>query len=910
MANPNWPPDPPPDPTPVTYWTTLTVVTAVPHGLSVGDVVSTSGNTLYNIGAITVAQVIDTVTFKANLITYSGVAGSGGTVTPQAPSLSRIGNVVTATTTDPHGFYPGLRVSISDITNLTVGSTISAIARVNNVVKVTTSAPHGLTAGLNVIIAGVTDTAFDGTFEISSIIDASNFTFAQVLADASSSSGTVDFAWNGTFYIATVPSSTSFTYSQTGPDAQTAGTGTVTPVGQVEAGARNCVLIFQTRSGYLTAPSPPQAFSADGGKHVLVQALAIGPANVVARICAFTGVDGDNYFYIPVPAQIGGQQVATSTVVNDNTSTSALFDFSDNTLFAATAIDVQGNNLFAQVVLGPCIGFFAYAGRLFAWGEYNKVENFLNMGFEGGYVVTNQPAGWDVVGTGGTLVTDGDVGQAWKVTQSGTDNGMITQLAYRTWAGVPIIHPNTNYSFRLWAKVLESAQVGNIIAELYDANATTLLSTATIPLGDCSTDGGFVQGDFDTVTPSSIPVGLILRVYLDNLILSKWVILDELEVVYTDAPYLDGVSRASYVNNLEAFDGVTGVIGPQTDNSQLQDMAELRDSLYMLTAAKLHQTRDLTDEEPANWTIAEMASECGALSFRSVTSGEDWFAWASPSGARIFGGGHPYKISQEIQERWNEINPLAKHMVWAKNDPVKRRIYFGLPTGTHATPDTIYPMDYRDLMTADEIASRPAIRSAVYGGSTDLGDAARKWTKWNVFANCGEILTLAGGEKEFCLGGGNGQALGVGTGYGNVYYLDPTKYTDDDYGQISSPYTTYFFVGHDKEGQLRLGSHRKLYVYLAMNVSGVGKIRVVPLVDRLGNEWRPTPYYDLSQSPDFDFEWGLNCYGERVAFRIEVVPITDPEDLNYTNGTDASYQTGKMIVTMRQNAISPVRGAL
>lgn len=904
------PPDPPPDPTPVTYWTTLTIVCADPHGMAVGDVISSEGNSLYNIGAVIIAEVINALTLKVNFITYSGVAGTGGTITPQEPSLSRVANIVTANTTEDHGFYPGLRVSISDIDNLTVGSSISAIARVNNVVKVTTTDPHGLTAGLEVIVAGVTDPTFDATVAISSIIDAVNFTYAQELTDASSSSGTVDFAWDGTFYIATVPTSKSFTYAQTGPDAQTADTGTVTPVGQVDAGARNCVLIFQTRSGYLTAPAPPTAFSADGGKHVLVQNLAIGPDNIVARIFGFTPSEGDNYFYIPVPAQLGGQVVSTSTVVNDNTSTSALFDFSDNTLQAATAIDVPGNNLFAQVVLGPCVGFFAYAGRLFAWGEYNKVETFLNMGFEGGYIQPNQPTGWTVVGTGGTLISGGDFGKAWKVMQSGSDNGMITQLAYQTYAGVPILHPNTRYTFRAWIQSERVAQAGSAVAELYDANNSLLLSTATIPLSSASRLGGFLQADFDTITPSSIPVGTILRVYFDELITGYFAVIDEIEMVYSEKPYLNNVSRASYVDNLEAFEGLTGIIGPSTDTNPMMDMGELRDSLYFLTSQKLHQTRDLTDEEPYAWTVAEMADQCGGLSFRSMTSGEDWLAWASTSGARIYRGSTPFKICQEVQSLWDAINPAAQHTVWAKNDPIKRRIYFGVPTGVHQTPDLIYPLDYRDLMTADEIASRPANRSAVYGGSSDVIDAARKWTRWNVAANCGEMMTLAGGRQEFTLGGGNGQALGAGIGYGNVYTLDPTKFSDDDYGQIFSYYTTYFFVSHEKEMQLRLGSHRKLFVYLAMYVSGIGKIKITPLVDRLGQAWRPTPFYDLQTEPNFDYEWGLNVNGERVAFKIQPSPITDEEDDNYTNGIDSAFNTGKMIVTLRQNAMTPVRGAV
>ena len=91
-----------------------------------------------------------------------------------------------------------------------------------------------------------------------------------------------------------------------------------------------------------------------------------------------------------------GQQVTyDATIINDNSSTSATFNITDAVLLAASSIDTQGSNNFAQIELGSCLGFIAYSQRLFAWGEQNKIQNMLNLSFDGGYLAAKSidPAG-------------------------------------------------------------------------------------------------------------------------------------------------------------------------------------------------------------------------------------------------------------------------------------------------------------------------------------------------------------------------------------------------------------------------------------------------------------------------------------------------------------------------------------
>jgi len=44
-------------------------------------------------------------------------------------------------------------------------------------------------------------------------------------------------------------------------------------------------------------------------------------------------------------------------------------------------------------------------------------------------------------------------------------------------------------------------------------------------------------------------------------------------------------------------------------------------------------------------------------------------------------------------------------------------------------------------------------------------------------ANCGTMLSASSANLQFCLGAGNGVAYGGMAGFGNVYFLDPLKFT-------------------------------------------------------------------------------------------------------------------------------------
>lgn len=696
------------------------------------------------------------------------------------------------------------------------------------------------------------------------------------------------------------------------------GNGTLVSAGQIAAGPHQVVVMFLTRQGYITKPSPAAIWLASGTKRVFITNLPIGPANVVARILAFTGAGGDNFFYIPVTqtipsATFGPPTVVGSTVIPDNTTTQVAIDFADNSLFAATSIDVLGRNYFAQAVLSDCIGVFSYASRMFWFGERNKTQNFLNMAFEGGFFSSapTVPLGWAVETGGGALVNGGawSSGMAWRITGDGTANpiGRISQPAFQDSSGIAILQPSTQYTFRCWAD-LSVLSTGSLIVEIF-SQTSGVLATATININTISSTGGFVQADFNAQTPNVIPSDCVLRLYEVNLPNGVQLTLDELQEIFTENPFRDAVFRTSYVNAPEQFDGVTGVLGSTNDPSQIRCAFQLRNVMYFHTANGKHSTQDNGIGEPATWSVPEISQAVGAIGVHATDpgkagtgeSGEQWEFTASYDGLYIFSGGNDLKISQEIQTLWDSINKSVLNRVWVKNDRVTRRCYIGIPTGTATAPDTILVLDYRELNDAYAIANSPPIHIS-YSGKMIASDLSRKWTRWSLSMNCAEILARAGGALAFVLGAGNGQTPGTASGFGNIYTLDPAKLTDDDYGQITPYYTTYFFVSHDQEQALQLDSHRKLASYFSMFISGVGQTAITPLSDTLANAFPALPAYPLSSSQNHDYEWPINVTGERIAMRIGSVPNQGQ--------TDNSFNIQKLTMTLKKEPIAPLRGAM
>lgn len=899
----------------------VTVNTAAAHNLNIGYQAQITGVPAASVGSSIVGIVIDN---------------------EDSPGLATI------TTASPHGLSPQLFVSLTGINGTSVGGGITAIVRQSQITTVTTATPHGLTPGGIVTISGVATSSFDTTAVVELIVDALNFTYIQVDVDASDttgtvtlnwpvpntntptyfqvvaapttttfqiqvfysdgawSGGTVNYAWDGTFFVQSIPTTTSFTYQQYGPNAATNTVGVVTPFGQASPGIHQLRVSFITRQGSITPPSPPVQFVANGGQYISVTNIPIGPANVVGRILQFTGAQGAFYFYIPSTPQINGQIVGTATQINDNTTTSAILDFGDNTLFAALGVSIEGNNLAEQIPIDGALGFGFYGDRLITYGQRNRITNLLNMGFDGGYLPSAPtfPTGWQVTGTGGGFLTFGRYGFAFEFTGL-SEPDYIAQTFFEDVYGVPIGQANTQYTVRAWVK----GPVGST-ARVNIAIPTTAFIIQAI-LTVVNPNGSWVQADFPSETPATITSDIVLGVIGDS-----GVIIDEISIIYTEEPYLTGL-YASYVNNPEAFDSVTGVFGPEDDTHQVMDLAIIRSNLFMLTqdpGGRLHETSQ-GNTEPYLWDVNQVSTNCGAVSSRCLTvsqaddgtgeGGEEFFAWVSSSGIRIFGGQAPDKISQEIQRPkgvhfpgapldLSAINPAALLTIWGLNDPTQKMMWFGVPLTSASAPNSIFMMSYLGMDSAAQIAGEDPI-SLSRTGKMFVKDLSRKWAPWQRTMNGAALMYRTPGSIEPVFFGGNGATPGLQPGFGNVYTLDPTLLTDSDYGQFNPYYVTSGVPDSDTTSALQLIGNMFLVAYTSQSVYGVGIFNISMFYGNLGAAWPLVGNYTLKSTP-FDLEFpGGNCQGNRIFFKFSVSP--NP----LVSATDNSFSLSSLTIFIKES---------
>lgn len=894
---------------------------------------------------------------------YYTLSGSGTVAFVESIVINNETNpgLALVTTTEPHGLSPEEYVSIVGVEPGSVADITSAKWSAG-ITTITTKTNHNLNPGSVVQIDGVTTATgsttfnFDGTFVVQTTPSPDQITYAQTPINASDpdviasnpnsgsiviawpvpdtptpsyfqvesaptpttfyvpisysngtwTTGTIGFAWEGTFYVTAVITDSQFQYQQYGPDGATTAIGTVTPFGQAAPGFHLMRVNFLTRQGATLKPSPYVKFIANGGQYLSVTDIPVGPENVVARILEFTGADGAYFFYLPAPPQINGQLVATATQINDNVTTSVVLDFSDNSLFAGLATSIPGNDLLAQIVLDGALGFGQYSTRLITYGQRNRIQNLLGSGFDGGYQANqpNAPLGWTLGADGlGNLASNPALppSAAWLINvNAGVGHcGVLSQNAYQDAYGNPILTGNESYALRVWLK--PSAIDANLnFYAVISSVVTGFISTATFNGATMRLGGGFVEAEFDQVMPQAIPPDMLLTIYAISTVNNQTLLVDELSAIYTQTPYLDGDLFASYGNNEEGIDGVTGKFGPVTDTRKVMDFGVMRETFYMLTqepSGRLHETTDNGTTEPSGWEVNEIGANCGALSAFSLTKsqaddtaasgGEEWMAWASLSGARIFGGSYPDKISQEIQPDWENINSDAALTVWCVNDPVGRALYFGVPMGTATAPTNVLFMSYKELDSAQSIAGSPPFRVS-FSGKLIATDNSRKWSLWNMSMNCAALMYRMAGNLSMVLGAGNRVTPGVG-GFGNAYTLNPNKYTDDDYGKVNSYYFTYAFVNRGAEQALQVGSHQKGFLGLLATVTwpaGTMLVQVAP--NNTANIWPLSCERTVSQ-PDIDLQWGagnmLIARGSRFFIKFSSVPLPDQTDNAYNLST-------------------------
>jgi hypothetical protein len=413
--------------------------------------------------------------------------------------------------------------------------------------------------------------------------------------------------------------------------------------------------MFQTRQGYLTKPGPATTWTASGGLRAVVTNIPTGPSNIVGRILCFTGAGGASFFY----TSAGGTLFSGNMVVGDNTTTSLVVDFSDAILLAGTNVD----NQFRLIELSECAGVIDYSERLFWWGERNRQDNWVNLGFDGGFTgpsLPHYPLGWtpdSVYAPGGTDEENFVVwGAAYSIVGNGTTpiRGLMTQTAVNDSLGAALIQANTDYTVRARCARNSTLSAGTLHLHLYSASGS--INTTGLQLTASQLTTSYVEYTAELTAPlATIPSDLLLRVYADGTPNSSGQFyIDCMEIFPTNQPANASLVRASRVEDPESYDGIDGVLSVAENNGQAICAAfTLRERLYFVKEHSLHVTQDDGTNEPALWSIAEVSHAVGTPSVHGVGIGEDWVVIAHRTGLYIFNGGQPIKISQEIQPTWN-----------------------------------------------------------------------------------------------------------------------------------------------------------------------------------------------------------------------------------------------------------------
>ena len=176
----------------------------------------------------------------------------------------------------------------------------------------------------------------------------------------------------------------------------------------ITPGTKQGSVFFISRNGSVTRPAPTSTFVIPSNcGAILCTHIPVGPPNVVARGITFTesgqnGIAGANFYYYDTPVSFyvnGISYTSDALIIPDNTSTSATFAFSDSVLLASDEIDIPGNDYFNLIELGNPAWVFQYANRMMYGLCQTKIQNLLNMSFDGGFQPTYStalplPAGW------------------------------------------------------------------------------------------------------------------------------------------------------------------------------------------------------------------------------------------------------------------------------------------------------------------------------------------------------------------------------------------------------------------------------------------------------------------------------------------------------------------------------------
>lgn len=696
----------------------------------------------------------------------------------------------------------------------------------------------------------------------------------------------------------------------------TLGGGATTPIG---SGTRQGVVFFITETGYYTTPSPPVVFTTSSQANFInAGSIPIGPPNVIARGIAFTeagqnGVPGANFYVIPndVTITVGNTTtVYTSTIIRDNVTTDAKFTFTDAVLLNSTEVDIEGNDLFNLIELGSSAWCVKYASRMFYGLQLNKVDNFNNLTFDGGYLPNQggnlRPLGWAIVDQNSTDLNTSTVTGMSLIISNNTgatlsSAGKIYQTAFQDAYLVPIIRAHTTYSIRVAARCPSGVQVGTLKLSLVDFNQGIGFGTEygefEVPLTDMTSNIAVFTGTILT-TPFENQVSPQLQFVVECIDLGDGADceIDRIEIFPTIQPYLKAQVYGSYLNNFESIDasGAGGIIDTSTENSQdCMGAFIMHDNMYLLKSNSMYFTQDDPTSQPSGWGVHEVSNKVGTIGISSYDAGEEWLVTACRAGIYGFNGGQPVKLMQEIWNVWELINWDNGNTIVLRNDIINRRLLCAVPLPTPnkwlpfdpenshpTTPNVILMCNYQGMNSFEELVGGAQVHTTMFGTLASV-DMRRKWSIWRIPTPYMDFIARQDGENDKELFVCNGISSS------KIYQFLDDQLSDDGVA-INGLYTTYGFVNATKAATLPIfGFHAKRYTVLQMTANGAGSMRVRALQNTLRAVYPYTVAGGVTlKDPAFD-DWfrPLNVRGNRCFLEFS------------TNAVGAWFQLHKVLLS-------------
>ena len=597
----------------------------------------------------------------------------------------------------------------------------------------------------------------------------------------------------------------------------------------------------------------------------------------------------------------------TSTIINDNISTTAAFSFTDAVLLNSQEVDIPGFNLFNLIELGSCGWCVPYSSRMFYGMQLNKVQNFNNLSFDGGSLLEGwgqYPTNTGLVTSEISLLTSPVTGDAlYIVNNTGSvqaQMGMIAQTAYQDPFKVAIINSNTAYSVRVACSCPSGVRLGTLVIDLTDLSNSQFGNTYgsfTVPFTSLTSVVATFSGTLlaQGVFPGSVSPKLNLRVWVQNMGVGADVLVDRIEVFPTAFPYLKTQVYGSYIGKPEWVDasGDGGILDTSTENVQTCFGGfVMRDSLYLAKTNSLYVTKDNPSAEPGGWSLNEVSSKVGACGINAYDVGDEWAILACRSGIFGFSGTTPMPLTTEIRQVWDAINWNAGNTIVLRNDVNNRRIYCAipLPTGTSpqgvptasvqwlpyapwnpapTTPNVVLMCNYSAVGMVENLFDVAELHVTMMGALA-VQDMKRKWSIWNIATPyMGSVIR--GNYTDvpifFC----------NGISSSKIYQLDPNRH-DDDGTAIFSLYVTYGFMNSQKAVTMPLfGLHAKRYTILQFAAEGSGKMTVKMYPNTLSARYPYTVPAPINLTPTMqdDIYRNLNVRGNRMFVEVSTSGVGD-----------------------------------